>query len=610
MNNTSPIPDENKIEELLARIQPIPSQDFHKNMEQASWQSEQVKPRMNVNKPRLKLALVMVVFLSITMIAVTPQGRALAQQVGQFFQTINSTTIDASKEELRWMNVLDELYDLPLVPVIIPEVAPEMAAILGCETPQKSQSYRCQVALAESELGFDMKELPEIPKDWIFKSLYFNTDSQSVTMFYDLDFQYTAFTSYSNLMFKQGIGDFSNLSQVTNSPWGVVPADKVQIVSIGKNKGEYVKGGFSLYSDDDKFVWNEKDREQRLAWSDGSQWYLIQYWPNLNIAEYWPGLNPTGTMSKEELLQLAESLVTTPIETAETINFDHLSSISDAEKVSGIDLKSPTLLPMDIDFYYARFLSDKKQVQLVYGINEDLIIYEWEGDPLDYEKPLGKYEYTCEILNMNGRDALYCFFESNKLRSFLWWHQDGINYQMYFNDSLISGGRIDREQMILIAKSMQDVDDFFKKGSRTYEQTAIYAQAAGIDLKKFSNVPSGWIYANFWSNAYSKCIDLIYTSTVGNSTLYVNQCGTDHRSNTSMFPSRSIERVKVGHNKGLLIAGGFSTTQDGKQVWDSSLPVKQLYWQNDELWMHITLSGDQAHILTKDEVIAIAESLR
>jgi hypothetical protein len=77
-----------------------------------------------------------------------------------------------------------------------------------------------------------------------------------------------------------------------------------------------------------------------------------------------------------------------------------------------------------------------------------------------------------------------------------------------------------------------------------------------------------------------------------------------------MFPSRSIERVKVGHNKGLLIAGGFSTTQDGKQVWDSSLPVKQLYWQNDELWMHITLYGDQAHILEKDELIAIAESLR
>jgi len=592
--NMSAQSDESKIEDLLTKIQPVPSGNFHKKMEQAHWRIEQVQSRAIKNKSRLKLAVAMLVLLTITIFTVTPQGRAWAQDVMQFFRKINSATVQLSDEQTKQMYEINTQYDLPLVPVFVPTVSPEMAAIAGCETPQKSQSYRCQIALAESKLGFDLKELPEKPIDWEFKSLSFNTDSQYAIMSYDLDFKHTTYTSYSSLQFTQGEGDFSNFDWYKNNPWDAVPADKIETVSIGAYKGEYVKGGFGLPPDSNTLVWFDADR-QRLAWSEGKNWYLIDFYPNLNVA---------GTMGRDQLIHLAESLVTSPIETTEPLSPDHLTSISDAEKISRLDLKAPTLLPMDIVFSYARYFPDGQQVRLIYGLNEELTIHAWEGEPINYNESSGKYE----IVNINGEVAYYDHTEGSDSHLFLWWQKDGLNYHMVYDQSI--GGRIDKEKILLIAESMQDIDDFPKKGGRNYEQIVLYEQALGIDAKKFSEAPAGWIFANFWGDAYAQCIDLIYTSTTGQGTLFIDQCKTDRRFDVSVFPFGSIKRVKVGNAKGYYIVGGFVMTDDGKQAWDSTSPRKQLYWQEDGLWIQISLYGEEALLSDKEALISFAESLK
>lgn len=555
---------------------------------------------------RVALAIV-IAFALLAFAFATPQGRAWAQEVVRFFTKINSTTVQLSSQQLKQLNEMNKPYDLPLVPVFIPGVSPEMAAIAGCETPQKAQTYRCQVVLAESQLGFDLKELPEKPDGWEFTSLRANTDLQIAVMSYELDFRdlsYTnyngyAYTSHSTLVFTQGVGELSKSNWFGNNSWEVVPTDKVEPISVGAYKGEYVKGDFSLRPGNNILVWSDVDRRQRLAWSEGTRWYQIDFSPNLNIV---------STLGKDQLILLAEGLVYSPIGRTEPLNPDHLLSISDAEKISGFDLSAPSLLPMDMDFSYARYLPDKQQVQLVYGVNEELTIHEWKGDPVDYKKPLGAYEFTCEMVNMNGEAAFYCSRENPNPRSFLWWHKNGLNYQMYF-DSL-TGGRIDREQMLLIAESMGNIDDFQKNGPRNYEQIAIYAQALGIDAKKFSETPAGWAFSNFWTDAYAGCIDLIYASTTGQSTLSINQCKTDKGPDASAFPLGWIKRVKVGNSKGQYIAGGFVITDDGKQVWDPILPPKQLYWQEDGLWMQIALYGDTALRMDESDLLLYAESLR
>jgi len=560
-----------------------------------SFQQEEkvnIKPRRT---SRLALvSLVIIALLALTFL--TPQGRAWAQEVAEFFRRINSIMIQLPAEQLKQMNnESDQSYDLPLVPVFIPTVSPEMAAVPGCETQQKSQSYRCQVALAESKLGFDLKNLPENPNDWEFNSLYFDKDSRFAVITYELDIRHISGTSSSSLMLIQGVGDFSNFAWYKNNPWEAVPADKVEPVSIGDYTGEYVKGRFGLKPGNTVLTWFEEGHEQRLIWSEGARWYLIDFSPNLNVA---------GTMGKEQLIHLAESLVASPSITTEPLNPAHLTSISDAEKISGLDLKAPTLLPMNIGFSYARSFTDGKQVHLIYGDNEELTIYEREGEPINFNKPSGTYE----IVKINGEKAYYDPAEGSESHLFLWWHKDGLNYQMDYNQSF--GWHIDKEKMISIAESMQDIDDFRKKSGGNYEQIVLYEQALGFDIKKFPEAPAGWTFTNFWGDLYSQCIGLIYASTTGQGTLFINQCKTDKRADLSIFPSKSIEQVNMRNAKGQYIAGDFVMTNDGKETWDPTSPRKHLYWQEDGLWIQMTVFGEDPVLPNKEDLISYAESLR
>jgi len=587
------IPDEKQIEELLENFSLKPGLRLDHRLLNAPW-----TPRSVTRRRFVKATTFAVIVITLLVIA-TPQGRAWAQKVAQFFQRINSTTIQLSDEQTRAMNDTNRQYDLPLVPVLIPAVSSEMAAIPGCETPQKAQSYYCQVALSETKLGFNLKVPPEKTNDWEFESLNVNTDSQYAVMSFDLDFKYIGFASHSSLWLIQGVGDFSNFEWNKNNPWEAVPADKVEPVSIGVYRGEYVRGRFGLKPGNKVLTWFEDTDEQRLAWSEGTRWYLIIFSPNLNIS---------CTMDKDKLIHLAESLVNSSIETSKPLDPDRLLSISDAEAASGLDLKSPTLLPMDMDFSYARYLPDEQKVQLIYGLNEELIIHEWKGDPVEYKKPLGKYEYTCKVVNMNGNDAFYCFYEGGNPRSFLWWHKNGFNYQIYYDPLL--GGQIDGEKMLLIAESMQDIDDFSKNNKKSYEQIVLYEQALRMDIKKFPEVSAGWVFANFWGDASARCIDLMYTSTAVQGTLLINQCKTDKHSEVFAFPIWSTKLVNVGNTKGQYIVGGFIMTDDGKQVWDLTLPIKQLYWQEDGLWMQIALYGNATLQSNQGDLISYAESLK
>jgi hypothetical protein len=588
MNNQSvlAIPDEKKIEDLLEKMQPVPSEAFHQKMSQAVW-------RVNGGQPiitrsfRLKVTVAVVVIAALTALFITPQGRAWAQEVVQFFRRINSRTVQLPDEQLKQINEIDKSYDLPLIPVFIPTVSPEMAAISGCETPQKARSYRCQVAMAEYKLGFDLKELPQKPSDWEFQSLSYNTDLQMAVMSYKLDITHISGISYSSFVFSQVRGNSSNPYE--DNLWDAVPADKVEPVSIGAYQGEYVQGSFGLPYGSNTLVWFEADR-QRLAWSDGTRWYLFDFQPNLNVR---------NTMDKEELIHLAESLVTSPAATPEPLNLAYLTSISEAEKISGLDLKAPTLLPMNINFSYSRYFASGKQVHLIYGDNEELIIQEREGKPI---------HYTFPVVKVNGQDAYFDTSEGSASHLFLWWHKDGLNYQMDFNQSF--GWHIDLKKMIAIAESMQDIDDFRKRNGGYFEQVALYEQALGMDTKQFSEAPAGWVFTNVWGDPNTRCISLIYTADTGQGTLSIVQCKTDKRSDVSVFPPNSIERVKVKNTQGQYIVGDFITTNDGKQIWDSTSLRKQLYWREDGLWMQISLYGSGATLHDKQDLIFLAESLR
>ena len=58
-------------------------------------------------------------------------------------------------------------------------------------------------------------------------------------------------------------------------PWPWVPANDVEKIKVGPFDGEYVSGGFYLSTESGEIVWKDTTSTQRVAWSDGIYWYLL-----------------------------------------------------------------------------------------------------------------------------------------------------------------------------------------------------------------------------------------------------------------------------------------------------------------------------------------------
>jgi hypothetical protein len=595
--NVSSIPDENKIEELLTKIQPMPSGDYHKKMQQAHWRTEQVQSTTITNKPRLKLAVAAVVLLTISMFAVTPQGRALAQEVVQFFRSVNTTTIPLSEEEKESMFFTPEEYELPLVKVLTPALSPELARLPECQSTQNARSYTCQVAYAESKLGFNLKELPVQPEGWVLESVYFDPISKKAFTSYKIDITYN---SYSSLTLTQGLGENPIVS---NYPLGAVPSDRIEFVKIGSYNGEYVRGAFDISNNTNELRWNDSDDWQRLAWGDGTRWFFISLFANTNSAK---------SIGRDQLIELAESLVDKPNKTTTPLDPDFLYSISDAEELSGLDLKAPTLLPLGVDFSSAQYLPGSDKVLLRYGINDELVVQEWMGTPTNFDdsSPTSNLDY--EIVVVNGRNAFFAFSSGPSPYWFLWWSEDEMNYQVYYYQYLSGGGVLNKEKMIAIAESISDINDSRSNIFKPYEYVTIYEQALGFDTKEFPTMPTGWSFTNVSAGAQPDCINISYTAEKEVGWLNLQQCNTNMDKYFERYdiPRNAIERVKIGNNNGQYIIGNLDFKDSGEIIWNSNLPFRILRWQQDGLWMQIVISADSTLVYDEEDLISYAENLK
>jgi hypothetical protein len=587
-------PDENRMEELLTKIQPVPSEHFHQTMKQAAWHGRGEKLPLP-KRLRLQMIFAVVALLVLTAVLATPQGRTWAQEVFQFFGRVNSSTVEMPPGEVKSMQDFNDDYDLPLVPVVIPTVSPEMAVLRGCEIPQKSQSYGCQIALAESKLGFDLKELPTLPEGWTLDIVFYDSASKSATIGYLFDVSYM---SSGSLYLTQGTGELPTYYQ--QSPWSVVPADQVEKVKVGTQDGELVEGLFVLPAGSSSLVWDDSNEHKRLAWSDGTRWYLIEVWRNLNLPD---------TMGRDRLIELAESLVESPAVTAEALDPAYLYSVSAAEELAGFDLKAPTLLPMEMGFSHAEYYEDNHEVRLFYGPNTELVVHQWAGKSLDLSTLPSDYDpnSSYEAVQVHGERAFYGFVEGSDTHHFLWWEQDGVHFQLYFYEIV---GRLDRDKMIAVAESMQDIDDFRTKASKPYEYVSIYEEALGMDVLESPEPPAGWSYLTVWGDPGARCIVVMYKSVTEPGYLWTDQCQTDTRFHLSDIPESHTQPVQIGSSSGVYAEGDFMTDADGKLSWSPDSPVKQLYWQQDGLWIKMVLNGESATFHDWEDLILYAEQLR
>jgi hypothetical protein len=434
----------------------------------------------NLNKLRIRklifFTIAIIALLAVTLI--TPQGRAFAQTLFRFFSPAKSESFPLSDEQLNTFDDISTLvptFVLSLEPVSSPENNEpiEAAAIplptsstavdilKNCTDSSVMLTYNCQIAVAESQAGFDAYEFPIIPGGLSFLNAQSNVTLQIISIHYGV----VEGGGYFTLI--QGKGDVQNSS---TSTWGSVLANAIEPVKIGQYYGEFVQGQFVVYPGATSATWKADAAVVRLRWSDGDRWYSLEKQGDTAPIEY---------MDKQFLIDLAASLVKSPSSDASTsLASGYSLSISEAETSTGFDLLEPYILPEGYEFAYARYDSLEQTVMLFYLPKDQsegvggLYIMETPRHPSNEiisceECPAGAEE----LVQVNGMPAYYLqgsFYtgSSDQPLSTPIWQADDPNYSLtWATDKLVIKlnytltewypGQITKDDLIKIAESMR-----------------------------------------------------------------------------------------------------------------------------------------------------------
>lgn len=330
-HNIPATPDENKLEELLGKMQPVPSERFHHKMKQAAWRVNGKQEAVIING-RWKIAFAIFTLAVLIALLITPQGRVFAQRIFLFFTKTEEKSFPIPTEQVYSVPPTETpvpTYILPLQPVDAttePTKSPELLD-QSCTSPESQSGYFCQVKAAEALAGFNAKEFPYDPKGMKFSKATFNPETGEIWM------EFVVITGGGYLDVRQWVADFP----AQNDTWGKVPSDAVEQVSVNGLYAEIASGTWAIYPNANSAVW-EPGGQLSLAWRDGNRWFVLEKMGDPYPIEW---------ITKDEMIKLAESLVDArPVDAIPPLDPEYLSTVEQAEALAGFDIPTPTVLPV------------------------------------------------------------------------------------------------------------------------------------------------------------------------------------------------------------------------------------------------------------------------
>ncbi|HEX5837860.1 MAG TPA: hypothetical protein VFY26_08515 [Anaerolineales bacterium] len=194
----------------------------------------------------------------------TSQGRALAQEVLQFFRRADS-------------------YERPLPPGQVPGTPDPSAPTAMPPAPLVS------IEEAESLAGFDAKELPTVPQGFDFTGARAQEGGLTI--------EYNAKGGGGALIINESVKGFME------SEWDQAPAEFITAVKVGELSAEIVQGSYVVYAGETTAKWNPDAPILRLRWIEDGIWFEMARFGGVETIAY---------LDQAALIALAESLVNEP----------------------------------------------------------------------------------------------------------------------------------------------------------------------------------------------------------------------------------------------------------------------------------------------------------
>jgi hypothetical protein len=223
-------------------------------------QGEKMKGMKSRRFTRVALAVVAVIAL-MAIVLITPQGRAFAQSILQFFRPSDG-------------------YELPLPDG---QIAPTPS---DSEPTAQPPAPLVSVDEAEKSTGFDAKELPAIPQGFTFAGAMVGGGGISI--------QYQAQGKGGQLIINESTTGFME------SEWDQAPAEFITPVKVGDLNAEAVRGAYVVYPGDTSAKWNADVPIIRLRWIENGIWFEMAKFGGVESIVY---------LDQDAMIALAESMV-------------------------------------------------------------------------------------------------------------------------------------------------------------------------------------------------------------------------------------------------------------------------------------------------------------
>lgn len=232
----------------------------HQPLQQGGKMNAKQLPRI----PRLAF-VVSVMVLLVAVALVSPEGRALSQNILELFRRAEGTMF-------------------PVQPSRTMTTEPNLSAPTA-EPPAPLTS----VAEAEAQAGFRAAVLPLVPDgfDYLGARLY----GKAIAI------EYEAQGGSGHLFIMQSQEGF------VESDWDRVPENAIVPVMVGESEGEFSAGTFVVYAGETRATWNPNHPILRLRWVKDGVWFEMTKFGNAKAIEY---LDQAG------MIDLAESLTVGP----------------------------------------------------------------------------------------------------------------------------------------------------------------------------------------------------------------------------------------------------------------------------------------------------------
>lgn len=369
--------------------------------------------KMNSTNPRRmsRVALASLGVLALLAMAfITPQGRALAQSLLQFFRRSESNV-------------------LPLPTELVAPTSSEGEPTALPPSPLMSVEY------AERVAGFDAYELPVVPDGFEYLGAMAIQGSISI--------QYDARGGGGALIINESPSGF------VQSEWDRAPADAISQVMVGELEAEIVHGTYVVYpSDPNTAQWNPDAPIMRLRWiQDGIYFEMAKF----------GGVESIAYLDQDVLIALAASMTKEPLPIHDT---------QEADKLVPFDVSSPLTIPDGMALQATSFDPALQMVSLSYGYSSDNLRILIKQQPVELPETctlcgLVGASASVQQVQINGVPGEYAegvweltdsgpVWRDNPYLKTLRWQRGGMAYELVY-----MGDELGKDDLVGIAESMK-----------------------------------------------------------------------------------------------------------------------------------------------------------